>query len=135
MKLDMAQFRELAAFAQFGSDLDKAHQGNKSTVGLRIQEVLKQPQYNPLPVANEVMVIYAVTTRPHGRRAGGSACKRVGRTPSTNTYTNTQARTSVRQPACATMRARRHPRKCLEQIDYDYQPVQEDGQLLVILRA
>ena len=60
MKLDMAQFRELAAFAQFGSDLDK---GTKAQIdrGLRIQEVLKQPQYNPLPVANEVMVIYAVT--------------------------------------------------------------------------
>jgi F-type H+-transporting ATPase subunit alpha len=60
LKLDMAQFRDLAAFAQFGSDLDKA---TKSQIdrGLRIQEVLKQPQYSPLPAGNEVMIIYAVT--------------------------------------------------------------------------
>jgi F-type H+-transporting ATPase subunit alpha len=60
MKLDMAQFRELAAFAQFGSDLDKATKAQIDR-GLRIQEVLKQPQYHPLPAANEVMIIYAVT--------------------------------------------------------------------------
>lgn len=60
LKLDMAQFRELAAFAQFGSDLDKATKAQLDR-GLRIQEVLKQPQYNPLPVAQQVAVIYAVT--------------------------------------------------------------------------
>jgi F-type H+/Na+-transporting ATPase subunit alpha len=60
MKLDMAQFRELAAFAQFGSDLDKATKSQLDR-GLRIQEVLKQPQYSPLPVAQQVAVIYAVT--------------------------------------------------------------------------
>ena len=60
LKLDMAQFRELAAFAQFGSDLDKATKAQLDR-GLRIQEVLKQPQYSPLPVAQQVAVIYAVT--------------------------------------------------------------------------
>ena len=60
LKLDMAQFRDLAAFAQFGSDLDKATKAQIDR-GLRIQEVLKQPQYSPLPAANEAMIIYAVT--------------------------------------------------------------------------
>jgi F-type H+-transporting ATPase subunit alpha len=60
LKLDMAQFRELAAFAQFGSDLDKATKAQLDR-GLRIQEVLKQPQYSPLPVAQQIAVIYAVT--------------------------------------------------------------------------
>jgi F-type H+-transporting ATPase subunit alpha len=60
MKLDMAQFRELAAFAQFGSDLDKATKAQLDR-GLRIQEVLKQPQYRPLKVAQQVAIIYAVT--------------------------------------------------------------------------
>jgi F-type H+-transporting ATPase subunit alpha len=59
MKLDLAQFRELAAFAQFGSDLDP---GTRATLdrGLRVQEVLKQPQYGPLPVEQQVAIIYAV---------------------------------------------------------------------------
>jgi F-type H+-transporting ATPase subunit alpha len=60
MKLDMAQFRDLAAFAQFGSDLDKATRAQLDR-GLRIQEVLKQDQYQPLPVAQQVAIIYAVT--------------------------------------------------------------------------
>jgi F-type H+-transporting ATPase subunit alpha len=60
LKLDMAQFRELAAFAQFGSDLDKATKAQLDR-GQRIQEILKQPQYSPLPVAQQVAVIYAVT--------------------------------------------------------------------------
>ena len=60
LKLDMAQFRELAAFAQFGSDLDKATKAQLDK-GQRIQEILKQPQYTPLPVAQQVAVIYAVT--------------------------------------------------------------------------
>jgi F-type H+-transporting ATPase subunit alpha len=60
LKLDMAQFRDLAAFAQFGSDLDKATRSQLDR-GLRIQEVLKQPQYQPLPVAQQVAIIYAVT--------------------------------------------------------------------------
>ena len=58
MKLQMSQFRSLAAFAQFGSNLDKATQQQLDR-GLRLQELLKQPQYEPLPLAEEVIVIYA----------------------------------------------------------------------------
>ena len=60
LRLDLAQFRELAAFAQFSSDLDKA---TKSRIdrGQRLTEVLKQPQYQPVPVEKQVMIIYAVT--------------------------------------------------------------------------
>ena len=60
LKLDMAQFRDLAAFAQFGSDLDKATRAQLDR-GLRIQEVLKQPQYSPLPTAQQIAILYAVT--------------------------------------------------------------------------
>jgi F-type H+-transporting ATPase subunit alpha len=60
LKLDMAQFRELAAFAQFASDLDRATRSQLER-GLRIQEVLKQPQYSPVSLENQVMIIYAVT--------------------------------------------------------------------------
>src|SRR6266702_2724121 len=60
LKLDLAQFRELAAFAQFSSDLDKA---TKSRIdrGQRLTEILKQPQYRPVPVEKQVMIIYAAT--------------------------------------------------------------------------
>jgi F-type H+-transporting ATPase subunit alpha len=60
LRLDLAQYRELAAFAQFGSDLDKAtlHQLNR---GRRLVEVLKQPQYQPLPVEKQIAIIYAAT--------------------------------------------------------------------------
>jgi F-type H+-transporting ATPase subunit alpha len=60
LRLDLAQYRELAAFAQFGSDLDKAtlHQLNR---GRRLVEVLKQPQYQPLAVEKQVAIIYAAT--------------------------------------------------------------------------
>ena len=60
LRLDLAQFRELAAFAQFGSDLDKATL-NQLNRGRRLVEVLKQPQYQPLPVEKQVVVIYAAT--------------------------------------------------------------------------
>src|SRR5215213_1960145 len=58
LRLDLAQYRELAAFAQFGSDLDKTtqHQLNR---GKRLVEVLKQPQYSPMPVEQQVTVIWA----------------------------------------------------------------------------
>ena len=58
LRLDMAQFRELEAFAQFGSDLDKAtlQQLNR---GRRLVEVLKQPQYQPMPAEKEVLILYA----------------------------------------------------------------------------
>jgi F-type H+-transporting ATPase subunit alpha len=58
LRLDMAQFRELAAFAQFGSDLDKSTQATLSR-GQHMQEILKQPQYEPLSLEEMVMVIFA----------------------------------------------------------------------------
>ncbi len=58
LRLDMANFRELAAFAQFGSDLDKGTLGQLNR-GLRLQEVLKQPQYEPVSLADQVIVLYA----------------------------------------------------------------------------
>jgi F-type H+-transporting ATPase subunit alpha len=58
LRLDLAQFRELAAFAQFGSDLDKVTQAQLSR-GQRLTEILKQDQYAPLPVEKQVVIIYA----------------------------------------------------------------------------
>lgn len=60
LRLDMAAFRELAAFAQFGSDLDKATQSQLNR-GQHLQEILKQPQYQPLSLENQVMEIFAGT--------------------------------------------------------------------------
>jgi F-type H+-transporting ATPase subunit alpha len=60
LRLNMAQFRELAAFAQFGSDLDKATLAQLNR-GQRLTEVLKQDQYVPLPVEKQVAMIYAGT--------------------------------------------------------------------------
>ena len=60
LKLDMAQFRDMAAFAQFGSDLDRATRAQLER-GLRIQEILKQPQNRPVPLAQQVTIIWAVT--------------------------------------------------------------------------
>jgi F-type H+-transporting ATPase subunit alpha len=58
LRLDLAQYRELAAFAAFGSDLDAATQA-KLTRGERLVEILKQPQYQPLPMEKQVTIIYA----------------------------------------------------------------------------
>jgi F-type H+-transporting ATPase subunit alpha len=60
LRLDLAQYRELAAFAQFGSDLDKATQAQLNR-GSRLVEILKQPQYEPLPVERQIAIIYAGT--------------------------------------------------------------------------
>lgn len=60
LRLDMANFRELAAFAQFGSDLDKATQAQLNR-GQHLQEILKQPQYEPMSLENQVLVIFAGT--------------------------------------------------------------------------
>ena len=60
LRLDLAQYRELAAFAQFGSDLDKATQ-MQLTRGERMVEVLKQDQYQPLTLAQQVIIIFAGT--------------------------------------------------------------------------
>lgn len=62
IKLELAQYRELAAFAQFGSELDKETKATLSH-GERLMMVLKQPQYRPLPVEQQVMVIYAIVNR------------------------------------------------------------------------
>lgn len=58
LRLDMAAYRELAAFAQFGSDLDKATQSQLNR-GLRLQEILKQPQYEPMPLEQQIIVLFA----------------------------------------------------------------------------
>ena len=58
LRLDLAQYRELAAFAQFGSDLDKSTQA-QLTRGARLVEILKQGQYAPLPVERQVAIIFA----------------------------------------------------------------------------
>ena len=60
LRLDLAQYRELAAFAQFGSDLDKATQAQLNR-GRRLVEILKQPQYQPQAVEKQVAIIYAAT--------------------------------------------------------------------------
>jgi F-type H+-transporting ATPase subunit alpha len=60
LRLDLAQYREMAAFAQFGSELDKATQAQLSR-GSRLVEILKQPQYKPLSVEKQVIIIYAGT--------------------------------------------------------------------------
>ena len=60
LRLDLAQYRELAAFAQFGSDLDKATQ-QQLRRGERLVEILKQPQYQPLPMEKQVLILFAGT--------------------------------------------------------------------------
>ena len=60
LKLDLAQFRSLAAFAQFGSDLDKATRDQLER-GQRLTELLKQPQYEPMSLDHQVIVLYAAT--------------------------------------------------------------------------
>jgi len=60
LRLNLAQFRELEAFAEFGSELDAASQAQLAR-GRRVVEVLKQPQYQPVPVADQVLAIFAVT--------------------------------------------------------------------------
>src|SRR5579875_3234860 len=61
LRLDLSQFRELAAFAQFASDLDRATR-SRIDRGRRLMEVLKQPQYQPVPVEKQVMIIYAANS-------------------------------------------------------------------------
>jgi len=62
LRLELAQYRALAAFAQFGSDLDKATQAQLAR-GARLVEILKQPQYQPLPVEKQVVLIFAATNK------------------------------------------------------------------------
>jgi F-type H+-transporting ATPase subunit alpha len=67
MKLALAQYRELAAFSQFGSDLDKATQETLAN-GERLVEILKQGQYEPMPVERQVLQIYAATNKDEQKR-------------------------------------------------------------------
>jgi len=60
LRIDLAQYRELAAFAQFGSDLDKSTQSQLER-GKRLTEILKQPQYKPMDVEEQVFIIWTVT--------------------------------------------------------------------------
>ncbi len=60
LRLDLAQYRELEAFAAFGSDLDKSTQ-RQLTRGARLVEILKQPQYNPLPLEKQIIILFAGT--------------------------------------------------------------------------
>ncbi len=60
LRLDLAQYRELEAFAQFGSELDKATQAQLNR-GMRLVEILKQPQYQPMPAEKQILIIYAGT--------------------------------------------------------------------------
>jgi F-type H+/Na+-transporting ATPase subunit alpha len=60
LRIDLAQFRELAAFAQFGSDLDKSTQDQLER-GKRLTEILKQPQYRPMPVEDQVFIVWTVS--------------------------------------------------------------------------
>jgi F-type H+-transporting ATPase subunit alpha len=60
LKLELAQYRELAAFAQFGSDLDKATQ-NQLNRGQRLVEILKQDQFSPLPFSKQILIVFAGT--------------------------------------------------------------------------
>ncbi len=62
IRVELAQYRELAAFSQFGSELD-ADTKEKLAQGERIREILKQPQYQPMPVENQVVIIYAATKK------------------------------------------------------------------------
>jgi F-type H+-transporting ATPase subunit alpha len=69
MKLELAQYRELAAFAQFGSDLDKSTQETLAR-GARLVELLKQGQYEPMPVEKQVLQIYAATNKDDPNKRG-----------------------------------------------------------------
>lgn len=62
IRTELAQYRELAAFAQFGSELD-ADTKEKLAQGERIKEILKQPQYKPMPVQYQVIIIFAATNK------------------------------------------------------------------------
>ena len=62
IRVELAQYRELAAFSQFGSELD-ADTKEKLSQGERLKEVLKQDQYAPLPVAYQVIILYAATQK------------------------------------------------------------------------
>ena len=63
LKLELAQYRELLSFAQFGSELDKETQKKTLSYGERIMEILKQPQYSPIPMEKQVILLYVVCNK------------------------------------------------------------------------
>ena len=92
LRIDLAQYRALEAFAQFGSELDKASQQQLAR-GARVVEVLKQPQYQPLPVERQVVAIYAATGGLP-RRLPGRGREAVRRRSSASTSTRGTRRSS-----------------------------------------
>ena len=93
LRLDLAQYRELAAFAQFGSDLDAGTQRQLNR-GRRLTEILKQPQYQPLPVEKQVAIVYAATNG-YLDRSRSRSCVSM-RTISIDSSTRASARCSRR---------------------------------------
>ena len=89
LRLDLAAYRELEAFAQLGTELDKATQKQLDR-GARLVELLKQPQYKPMPVEQQVMVIYA-GTQGLPRRRPAQPRRRSSRTSSSATSTPASA--------------------------------------------
>ena len=89
LRLDLAAFRALEAFAQLGTDLDPATQAQLDR-GYRMVELLKQPQYKPLPVADQVVILYAGTEGPL-RRSGDQIRQSMGIGPSCNTSTTSKS--------------------------------------------
>ena len=79
LKLELAQYREVAAFAQFGSDLDAATQYVLER-GARLTEVLKQRQFNPMPIEEQVVVVYAAT-KGYLDKVRACVCSGGGATP------------------------------------------------------
>jgi F-type H+/Na+-transporting ATPase subunit alpha len=119
LRLDLAQYREMAAFAQFASDLDKATRAQLER-GARLVEILKQGQYVPLPVEKQVVIIYAGTQRLR-RRAPGRA--RSAATSRSSTFVDSKYRScsrassitddiqSSRRPSTKDARRREAPRQ------------------------
>ena len=110
LRLDLAQYRELEAFAQFASDLDAATQTQLER-GARTVEILKQGQYVPMPVEQQVMIIYAVTNgflddvpvaagARRGSAASSSSCARSSRRSATRSARRRRSRRTPR-PSCS----------------------------------
>ncbi len=111
LKLELAQYREMAAFAQFASDLDKVTRDQLER-GARLVEILKQGQYVPLPVEKQIVIIYAGTQRLH-RQARDLADRRVraaASTTSSRRSTPASTRRSARR-RCSTRTPRRRSRR------------------------
>jgi F-type H+-transporting ATPase subunit alpha len=114
LRIQLAQFRELAAFAQFGSDLDKATQ-QAITRGQRMTELLKQPEYQPMPVEEQVVILYAgssgaldtcrSTASPTSRRSTWRSCARATATCSSRCAPRRSGPTRCRRSATRSARS------------------------------